>query len=360
MTTNNSKPEAFKIFSTKRILLVVILGLVFIGYLVYNYWNPDKMALLELNSWSAFWIVMTVLLVVVRMLAYMARIRTLSHQKLNWKKSFQIISIWEFASAVTPSIIGGTAVAMFLLAKEKISLGKSTAIVLLTAFLDELFFIIFAPVLFLIVGKDKMFPNDSSCIQELNFPFLSDFQVEDIFYLFFIGYGVLLLYTLLIAYGLFVNPSSVKHLLTRLFSFKLLKRWRRKAYQTGIDIEITADELKKEKVGFWGRSFGATILAWLARYFEANFIILAFVSSTAGDQLSILSRSFVMWIIMMLPTTPGSSGVAETAFISILCEYLAGAGIALVILWRLFSYYPYLIIGTIVLPRWIKRVFSND
>lgn len=336
---------------------MVLIGLIFITYLLFNYWDNSKMEALEFSHKSIFWIFMTFVLIAVRMLAYMSRIRTLSHHKLNWKKSFQIISIWEFASAVTPSIIGGTSVAMFLLAKEKIALGKSTAIVLITAFLDELFFIIFAPILFFIVGRAHMFPDDNSCIQELNFPFLSDFQVADIYYLFFFGYGILLLYTFLIAYGLFINPAAIKHLLTRFFSFPILRKWRRKAYQTGIDLEITSEEMKKEKFGFWSKAFGATCTSWFARYLEVNFIIIAFISY--GDQLTILARSFVMWIILMLPTTPGSSGVAETAFISILCEYLAGAGIALVILWRLFSYYPYLIIGIIVLPRWLKRVYNN-
>lgn len=33
---------------------------------------------------------------------------------------------------------------------------------------------------------------------------------------------------------------------------------------------------------------------------------------------------------------------------------------SLALLWRLISYYPYLFIGAIVLPRWVNRVFKKD
>ena len=32
----------------------------------------------------------------------------------------------------------------------------------------------------------------------------------------------------------------------------------------------------------------------------------------------------------------------------------------LALLWRAISYYPYLFIGAIVLPRWIRRVFKKE
>jgi len=32
----------------------------------------------------------------------------------------------------------------------------------------------------------------------------------------------------------------------------------------------------------------------------------------------------------------------------------------LAILWRVISYYPYLFIGAVILPIWLRRVFKND
>jgi hypothetical protein len=172
---------------------------------------------------------------------------------------------------------------------------------------------------------------------------------------FCVGYTILLIYLLVIGYGIFINSNFIKKLLSQFFSIGFLKRWRKKAIQTGIDINLTSKQLKNEPFSFWLKSFIATSFAWLARYVEANFIILAISGNL--DHLIVLARSFVMWIIMMIPLTPGSSGVAETAFMATLCEYLSGYGVIIALLWRLFSYYPYILIGIIVLPRWARRTF---
>src|SRR5690606_16882407 len=76
---------------------------------------------------STIWILMALLGMVIRDLAYMYRIRVLTDNELSWKQSFRVIMLWEFASALTPSVVGGSGIAMFILNREKINLGKSTA-----------------------------------------------------------------------------------------------------------------------------------------------------------------------------------------------------------------------------------------
>ena len=348
------KPDNLKVFSSWRIAFPLIIGLGFFGFVIYRSdidllisFNPQEHRLFYIG------LILTSLLVIIRMLAYMYRIIILSGKSINTKSAFQVISLWEFASALTPSVIGGTAVAMFLLAKEKISLGKSTAIVLMTAFLDELFFIVVAPLLFLWIGYQAMFPSNETCLNSLNIPFLETLNSDSLLAIFFVGYSILLIYLIVIGYGIFINPLIIKRFLARFFTFRILRRWRKKAIQVGIDINLTSKQLKNESIAFWAKSFAATAIAWLARYIEANFVILAISGNV--DHLIVLARSFVMWIIMMIPLTPGSSGVAETAFIATLCEYLGGYGIIIALLWRIFSYYPYIFIGVLVLPRWMKR-----
>lgn len=64
-----------------------------------------------------------------------------------------------------------------------------------------------------------------------------------------------------------------------------------------------------------------------------------------------------MFVMMIISPTPGSSGVAEFIFSELLQDLTpVGLGIALAALWRLISYYPYLLIGVLVLPRWLRRV----
>ncbi|HEX2616692.1 MAG TPA: lysylphosphatidylglycerol synthase domain-containing protein, partial [Flavobacteriales bacterium] len=82
---------------------------------------------------------------------YMLRLRTLTHGEIGWRRAFEITAIWEFATAVAPAVVGGTSVAIYVIARDGMPLGRSAAIVLVTAMLDELFFLVFAPAVFFLV-----------------------------------------------------------------------------------------------------------------------------------------------------------------------------------------------------------------
>ncbi|MGJ8660529.1 MAG: lysylphosphatidylglycerol synthase domain-containing protein, partial [Bacteroidota bacterium] len=99
------------------------------------------------------WLGIAVLFMVGRDFFYMVRIRVLTKNELTWKRSFVVILLWEFASALTPGVVGGAAIAMFILNREKIALGRSTAIVVITAFLDNLFYLLMIPIVFLMVDQ---------------------------------------------------------------------------------------------------------------------------------------------------------------------------------------------------------------
>jgi uncharacterized membrane protein YbhN (UPF0104 family) len=66
-------------------------------------------------------------------------------------------------------------------------------------------------------------------------------------------------------------------------------------------------------------------------------------------------------ILMIGSPTPGGAGVAELMFSNFLGEFIDNKSltILLTIIWRMMSYYPYIIVGAIVLPRWIKRVWKD-
>ena len=90
-----------------------------------------------------------------------------------------------------------------------------------------------------------------------------------------------------------------------------------------------------------------------------NFLILAITA--VDDHLLIYARQLVMWVIMLISPTPGGVGIAELAFGKFLNDFIPTALLfaALAAVWRLISYYPYLFIGAIILPRWIKRTHSK-
>lgn len=302
---------------------------------------------------STLWLVMALLAMVTRDLAYMYRIRVLTDFELSWKRSFSVIMLWEFASALSPGIVGGSGVAMFILNREGIKLGKSTAIVLVSALLDELFYITMVIVVLVAVGTSSLFPVSMQLTL-----FGVTLGTQGVFWL---GYIFIFLMTTAILIGIFAAPRSLKYLLLQIFRLPVLRRWRYQVIEVGDDIITASRELRGKPFKYWAKAFGATYASWTGRYWVVNFLILAFANpsnplvTNFADHMFIYARQLVMWVIMLISPTPGSAGVAEFAFSGFLSEFIPmGLVGALALVWRFVSYYPYLFIGAVVLPRWLK------
>ena len=327
-----------------------MLGLGVASWLVYRNFDADAFSRINWTYTSTFFLAMALVMMVIRDAAYMYRIRLLSDNQLSWRQSFQVIMLWEFSSAVTPSVVGGSAVAMYIITREGISAGRSTAIVLITAFLDELFYVLMVPLVFMIVGTTSLFKSQGEYLL-----FNAQWGTAGIFW---IGYGFILLLILLIYLGIFVRPRAFKWLLIKFFSLRFLRKWRQGAANTGTDIITTSRELKGRSFVFWLKAFGATFFSWTARFWVVNMLIMTVAS--VDNHFLIYARQLIMWVIMLISPTPGGSGVAEFIFNGFLGEFIpTGLAPSLALLWRLISYYPYLFFGAIILPIWVKRVFSK-
>lgn len=317
-----------------------------------NYKKITYKEILSSVNWtwySTFWIIMAVLMMITRDLAYMYRIRVMSGNELSWRRAFDVIMLWEFASSVTPSAIGGAPIAIFIVNKEGINVGRSTTIVLITSLLDEIFFITMVPLLYFLMPNKTMFPFAEGDFTLFNLH-------AGVKLVFISSYSLILFYCALVTYGIFISPKGFKKIIVAFFRLPVLKKWESFAVKTGDEIILASGELKRESFTFWAKSVIATYFSWTARYMVVNCLILAFAAG--GDQFLIYARQLVMWIIMLISPTPGSSGVAEYAFSIYLKEFIpAGLNSTLAFLWRLISYYPYLIMGAIVLPAWIRRVY---
>ncbi len=347
----SENPKALQLFSPVRIWITIFIGVAVASYLMYREYDPKNFENLSWSWTATLWIAVAVLMIAIRDFAYMVRIRILTDNKISWRNSFDTIMLWEFASAITPSVVGGSGVAIYIVNKEGVNLGRSTAVVLSSAFLDELFYIIMVPTIIAIVGVSNLFPDGLDT--EL---FGSVWGSKDVFVL---GYCFILFLTSFICYAIFFRPRGFKWLLLRIFNLPFLRKWRVQAGETGDEIMITSKELRYKPFSFWFKAFAATFVSWTARFWVVNFIILAVIS--VDDHLLIYARQLVMWVIMLISPTPGGAGIAEFAFEGFLADFIpVGLAFALAFVWRLISYYPYLFIGAIILPRWIKRTHSSN
>jgi hypothetical protein len=303
----------------------------------------DALSAINWNSKTFLWLGVALLFMVGRDFFYMLRIRLLTNKELTWKSSFSVIMLWEFASALSPGVVGGAAVAMFILKREKIALGRSTAIVLITTLFDNLFYIILIPFVFLFIGQADLFPRETT----------GSLTVQ---YVFWIGFSVILFLSLFLFTAIFIAPQLAGKLLVTICRLPFLTKWRDRAAKTGEDIVIAAEEFKKENLVYWIKLFLITCGSWISRYLVINAVLQAFLVLGFMDHILILGKQLVLWLFMLISPTPGASGVAEYAFGELLSGFSESALLlaTMAIIWRLVSYFPYLFIGAVLLPRWFN------
>ncbi|HQW86268.1 MAG TPA: lysylphosphatidylglycerol synthase transmembrane domain-containing protein [Flavobacteriales bacterium] len=335
-------------FSLGKVLLPVFIGLGITAVLIFR--NSDLSALNSVTwTWaSTLWITLAFGSVVVRDYAYMVRIRHLTERSLSWWRSFVVIMLWEFSSALAPGLIGGGFLfAIFILSREGVDAGRSITVITFTSFLDGIFLAVMAPLMVLLVGQDALFSGVGVGTSVWG---------SSVYVAFWAVYIIILAYKLFVAYALFINPVIVKRWLVGLFSIPVLKRWRRNAVTTGDQLITAATGLRSKRWSYWWPALLATFASWTARYSIVNCLVHAFRDGQSVDDLLLFGKQVIMGILVLVSPTPGGSGLAEFLFNDLLGMFIPlGLAPALALLWRLISYYPYILAGAILLPRWIRR-----
>jgi hypothetical protein len=343
---NGNQLKVLSYFSAWRILIPIALGLGISGFMIGRSVNADVFNQVDWGLKTIFWLTIAVFCLLLRDLMNMIRIRHLTGKRLSWKQVFQIIMLWEFGSSVTPAVIGGGAVAFFIVHKEGIPFGRSTAVVMITSLFDELFFVLTVPFIFLILRSQGFLGATLAGL-----PLSQE-------WVFWLGYFYIVFLMLFIITTVFILPQQFKKLIIFLFQFPFLRRWRSKAEKMGNDLIIASREMRGQSILFWIKTLLVTFIAWTARFFIINCIIMAFMPGV--DHFALFSRQMIMWVVMLISPTPGASGVAEWMFSDYLGMFIvAGMAPLLAVIWRLMTFYYYLIMGSLVLPVWVRRVFNN-
>lgn len=338
----------------RKAIYPILIGLAVVGYMFWKDFDPAVFNDITFSWVTIFWLLVAFLCMFGRDLGYVVRLRVLSGGQLSWRQALRVIMLWEFTSAVTPSAVGGTSVAIIYVHKEGIGVGRSSAIVMLTSFLDELYFIVMFPLVIAVVGFDNLF--------EISLQ--SGLLVKSLMTFAMIGYGLKLIWVIILSYGLFINPRGLKWLLMKIFKLRFLRRWYHDVNIVGTDIINSSNEIRRKNWKFWFKSGAATFLSWSSRYLVANALVLAFFA--VSDQVLLFARQLVMWVMMLVMPTPGGSGFAELFFTKYCADLIevpvalqAGAATLIAFLWRGVTYYPYLAIGAVIFPRWLGRNFGK-
>jgi len=351
---SKEQQEVLKSIRMSRIILPILLGVGVVGYLMWKQYDPEAFAGINWTVHTAFWIGLSFVLLVVRHLAYAWRLRILSDQQFTWKKCIELIFIWEFSSAVSPTSVGGSAVALFILSQEKLSAAKTATIIIYSAVLDTIFFISTLPIMLMIFGTEMIRPkiDGEVAFDAWGYTFVGAY--------FFMG-----LYGFLFFYGLFINPSTFKKVLVSCTRIKWLRKYRHKMVELGNDMIVASQDIQNKQWDFHISAFLATATAWSCRFLLLNCLIIALSTSDVSmafmDQFGLYARLETMFVIMAFSPTPGGAGFAELVFFGFTKDFISEKSIALLIagVWRLFTYYTYLLIGAIIIPNWIRNILNE-
>ncbi|TNE73793.1 flippase-like domain-containing protein [bacterium] len=268
-----------------------------------------------------------------------AKFRHLTEKELTWAAAFRIVLVWDFTSAVSPSTVGGAPMGLYAMSKEKINLGKATAITLYGVLLDQIWFAIAIPFLVLAGFFYDVIPDNAGWAGE---------TVMMIIYL------LLLAYAGLLAYSVLRNPALLKTAVNKLFKLPILNRFKDKVAKDAEELERSSYELREKKKGFVLYAFFLSCMSWIARIALPVIVILSFGPS---DVILSFLRSFALNLAGLFIPTPGGSGGFEGLFAMFLGTIMPRAGfLALAIfMWRLISYYISIGLGAWAAMWYIKK-----
>lgn len=342
-----------KIFSVWKVIIPVAIGLGVVGFLFYHdakSENLEEMWKSITFTWRT-WLCIAVafLFMFGRDFGLTWRFRALTDRQLPWKSAYEVDMLCEFTSCVTPSAVGGSSLGMVFLNSKGIEFGRATTLMITTLFLDELFFVIFCPLVVLFTPAHEIFEAGGDSFS------------KGIKLTFWLVYSGIFIWTCVLFAGIIWRPQWIRKVISKIFTWRILRRWASQANTLGDNMVATSKELRKKPFHFWLEVFGGTAVSWCSRYLVVNALFWGFLPQDDPWQWVILARQFVIWVVLMVSPTPGGSGLSEWLFSEYYGDLVPTAGMALIlaILWRIVSYYLYLLIGAVLVPLWLKSSLSR-
>ncbi|MDR0438939.1 MAG: flippase-like domain-containing protein [Methanocalculaceae archaeon] len=258
--------------------------------------------------------------------------------------SINLICANMLIAAVTPSQVGGEAIRAYELYKSDVPTADATAVVLMERVLDGIVLCIGTVIGVYLLGR--MFSH-------LNFPPMY-MGVAHIATFFFIG--------ALLLFAIFAKRPQWTKLIVAKVSGLFTRRWDSQKIDKLLSVlDENIDRFYVTIGHFGGRSKIGMALGLLmtVAFWVSEFVIASMLMMGLGlEPMYLISFIFQLLItmIMMIPLTPGSVGIAEVsiaAFYSIIIP-LPLVGV-FVLLWRLILYYFNVVVGLIASLRIVQR-----
>ena len=340
-------------WSLKGLILPLSLG---IGVLLVIAWYTwDEGAMINFISSVNPWIMACAFLMTICRVVFGGwRISFISRHSLGFKAGIRSQLMWDFASNISPSVVGGAPLTAYYIARESkvtsmetkpsrkgpIAIGDVSAVTTYVMLLDQIWFALSVPVILFAMLSMDVIPASAGDV---------GLWTAIVYFI------VLMLYAGVFAYATLFHPELLSRIASKVFQLPFLRRFREGVLKEMDQFSSRASVLRKQKYDFFLRGFMLTCGTWIARYLLAVFVIWSFVPDV--DTLLLVMRSIAMTISALIMPTPGGAGGIEGLYALFFSDLLPDTSLLVpsLITWRILGYYIFLVFGVSVSARHLQR-----
>ena len=291
------------------------------------------------------WIILIAILAHLGNLVFWAlRIKILAHsvgESVKFYRCFKIVMVNLFVAAITPSGMGGEPARIYMLAEGEMSGGDATAVTVGERIIDFIFFGATLPIFLLLLGMH--------------------IDIDEIKY-YLIAVAVILLLSGIGLVYMVVRSNTVKKKLWKLEKIvKLFVKETKKRESTlhKIEFEFETFAISTKKLFSLNKlyltiAFAFTILMWFIDFTIPSIILIGL--GMKPEWLFMFTVQIIVVLVTIIPISPGGSGLAEFVTYLLYTQRIPSsiAGVV-VVLWRILTFYPNLILGSIYTLHYIAK-----
>jgi len=267
-------------------------------------------------------------------------------ERVGIVKSTEIATSSLLMMAVTPSSAGGEPVMVYMLAKEGITPGKASAIVVAGRLFDAMLLLLALP-LALITLKRTSLELDILLISAALIVILTIAAISLALYnhSWFISAVTAFAQRIASLLGLGqLSDSIVEKIEAEMLEFK-------SSFTRGIrdSPSMRSDMLLVS---------GATLLFWIVEFMHIPLILGGLNVPNVPALIPVaFAAQVIISIVMVVPITPGASGVAELSSTALLATFVPLHLVGIVVIcWRAVTYYVNVVVGAVVSARIVRNM----
>ncbi|MBW6470909.1 MAG: flippase-like domain-containing protein [Methanosarcinaceae archaeon] len=261
---------------------------------------------------------------------------------IDISKSTKIVISSTLAAAVTPSSAGGEPLRIHLLHRNKMPIGRATAVVIGERLMDAILLLSMVPFALFIFSD-----------------MLSNYELDAVF---IIAEILVILVFALIIYGMW-KPEQAKrpvHFIVHRVAHIFGKKTEDALSPILARVDMEMDHFHNSiwmflTEGRKGLLYGAvcTILFWIVEYSMLPVILMGL--DQYPSLIVVFAAQVLLSIIIVVPATPGASGIAEFGATSLFSVFVSSSLLGItVIAWRALTFYMNILVGSFVSIKILK------